>query len=212
MAKGLLGKKLGMTQIFDENGKVIPVTVIETGPCVVTQIRNEETDGYNALQLGFGAIKEKKVTKPQKGHFAKAGVAATKYLKEFKYPNTADYQLGQEIRLEDVFAEGEYVDVTGLTKGKGYAGVIKRWGFSRGPMSHGVSLRHRPTGSLGVRTPARVLPGRKMSGRLGNEKVTIQKLLVVKVDAQRNLLLIKGSVPGVKGCLLTVKQTVKNIK
>jgi len=211
MAKGILGKKLGMTQIFDETGKVIPVTVIEAGPCSVVQKRTPEIDGYTAIQLGFGTIKEKNVNKPMKGQFEKAGVKPTRYLREFRFPEAEEYQVGQEVKA-DMFAAGEYVDVTGLTKGKGYAGVIKRWGFSRGPMSHGASLRHRPTGSLGGRTPARVFPGRKMSGRLGNERVTIQKLQVVKVDSDRNLILIKGSVPGIKGALVEVKKTVKNVK
>jgi len=211
MAKGILGKKLGMTQIFDETGKVIPVTVIEAGPCIVVQKRTSEVDGYLAIQLGFGSIKEKNVNKPVKGHFEKAGLKPTRYLREFRFAEADEYQVGQELKA-DIFGEGEYVDITGTTKGKGYAGVIKRWGFQRGPMSHGVSLRHRPTGSLGARTPARVFPGRKMSGRLGNEKVTIQKLEVVKVDSERNLLLIKGSVPGIKGSLLEVKKTVKNLK
>lgn len=211
MAKGLLGKKLGMTQIFDETGKVIPVTVIEAGPCVVVQKRTGEVDGYSAIQLGFGSVKEKNVNKPVKGHFAKAGIKPVRYLREFRFPEADEYQVGQEVKA-DLFAEGEYVDITGMTKGKGYAGVIKKWGFSRGPMSHGVSLRHRPTGSLGGRTPSRVFPGRKMSGRLGNDRVTIQKLKVVKVDAERNLLLVKGSVPGIKGALLMVKKTVKNVK
>jgi len=211
MAKGILGKKLGMTQIFEETGKVIPVTVIEAGPCVVVQKRTPEVDGYSALQLGFGEIKEKKVNKPVKGHFEKSGVKPTRYLREFKYDDADQHQVGQEIKV-DIFVDGEYVDVTGMTKGKGYAGVIKKWGFSRGPMTHGVSLRHRPTGSLGGRTPSRVFPGRKMSGRLGNDRVTIQKLQIVKVDPERNLLLVKGSVPGVKGALLMIKKTVKTVK
>lgn len=211
MAKGILGKKLGMTQIFDETGRVIPVTVIEAGPCTVVQKRTNEVDGYTAIQVSFGDIKEKNVNKPLKGHFAKAGVKPTRHLKEFRFPEAAEYEVGQEVKA-DIFADGEYVDVTGMTKGKGYAGVIKRWGFSRGPMSHGVSLRHRPTGSLGGRTPSRVFPGRKMSGRLGNEKVTIQKLKVIKVDVDRNLILVKGSVPGVKGALVMVKKTVKTVK
>jgi LSU ribosomal protein L3P len=208
MKKGILGKKLGMTQVFTEDGTVVPVTVVEAGPCVVTQIKTREKDGYDAIQIGFGNIREKLVNKPLKGHFEKGGVSPKRYLREFKFENTSEYQVGNEIKA-DIFTEGDRVDVTGRTKGKGFAGAIKRWNQHRGPMRHG-SKYHRGPGSLGSGTsPGRVFKTKKLPGRLGNERVTIQNLEVVKADPEKNLLLIKGSVPGPKGSLLIIKESVK---
>ncbi|MFZ3172945.1 MAG: 50S ribosomal protein L3 [Carboxydocellales bacterium] len=207
MVKGILGKKLGMTQLFTEEGKVVPVTVIEAGPCVVVQKKTAETDGYNAIQVGFGEIREKLVNKPTKGHFGKGGVRPLRYVKEFRIENVDDYQLGQEITAE-VFAAGESVDVAGTSKGKGFAGGIKRHGFHRGPMAHGSKYHRRP-GSLGAKGPARVFKGRKLPGRMGGERVTVQNLEVIRVDKERNLLLIKGAVPGPKNGLLIVKNSIK---
>ena len=207
MKKALLGKKIGMTQIFSEKGLVIPVTVIEAGPCYVTQVKTEKTDGYNAVQLAYSDIREKLVNKPVLGQFKKANVTPKKFVKEFKLDG--DYQLGQEIRC-DVFTEGELVDVTGKTKGHGYTGVIKKWNFGRMRMSHGNGPVHRHSGSIGSNTyPGKVFKGKKMSGRYGNEKVTIQNLQVVKVDLERNILLVKGAIPGAKGSLVSIKESVK---
>lgn len=203
MAKGILGKKVGMTQIFDENGNVIPVTVIEAGPCSVVQKKTEDTDGYTAYQIGFG--KAKAVIKPLKGHFDKAGVEPRKILKEFAYEN--DYNVGDEIKA-DIFQSGELVDVIGTSKGKGYAGTIKRWNFHRGRMTHGSKF-HRTHGSIGSTDAARVFKGKKMTGRLGGERVTIQNLEVVRVDTERNLLLIKGSVPGPRKGIVMIREAVK---
>jgi len=209
MKKAILGKKVGMTQIFTEDGNVIPVTVVEAGPCVVVQKKTEERDGYNAIQVGFGTIKENKVNKPTKGHFNKAGVEYRKYLKELKLENSDQYEPGQEIKV-DIFAQGDHVDVSGVSKGKGFAGVIKRWNQHRGPMSHG-SKYHRGPGSMGAATdPSRVFKSKRMPGHMGHENVTVQNLEVVKVYADRNLLLVKGAVPGPKGGLLVIKETVKN--
>ena len=205
--KAILGTKLGMTQIFDETGKAIPVTVVEAGPCVVVQKKTAENDGYNAIQVGFGEVKEQDLNKPLKGHFAKGQIKPLRYLKEFRVDDVNSYNLGQEIKV-DVFSAGEWVDVTGLTKGKGFAGGIKRHGFHRGPMKHGSKYHRRP-GSLGAKGPARVFLGRKLPGRLGREQVTIQKLLVVKVDPERNLLLVRGAIPGPKKSLVTIKSSVK---
>ena len=208
MKKGILGKKIGMTQIFAEDGTLIPVTVVEAGPCSVVQKKTVETDGYSAVQLGFGEKKEKNVNKPMKGHFAKAGVAVKRYLKEFKLDNADEMNVGDEIKV-DVFEAGEMLDVTGTSKGHGYAGTVKRWGSHRGPMSHG-SHYHRGPGSLGAcSSPSRVYKGKKLPGHDGGDKVTIQNLDLVKVDVERNLLLIKGSVPGPKGGLLVIKNAVK---
>lgn len=207
MQKAILGKKLGMTQIFNEEGKVVPVTVIEAGPCIVVQKKSQETEGYEAIQLGFYDIAERKVNKPLQGHFKKANVAPKKYLAEFKLENVQGYEVGQEIKA-DVFSVGEAVDVTGTSKGKGFAGSIKRHNQSRGPMSHG-SRYHRGPGSLGAVDPARVFKGQTLPGRMGGEKVTVQNLEVVKVDTERNLLLIKGAIPGAKGSLVTIKDSVK---
>ncbi len=207
MKKALLGKKIGMTQIFSEKGLVIPVTVIEAGPCYVTQVKTANVDGYNAVQLAYSDIREKLVNKPMLGQFKKANVQPKRYVKEFKLDG--DYQLGQEIRC-DVFAEGDLVDVTGKTKGHGYSGVIKKWNFGRLRMSHGNGPVHRHPGSIGSGTyPGKVFKGKKMSGRYGNERVTIQNLKVVKVDLDRNILLVKGAIPGAKGSLVSIKEAVK---
>ena len=210
MAKGILGKKLGMTQIFTQEGKMIPVTVVEAGHSVVLQNKTVENDGYNAVQLGFGAVKDKKVTSPMKGHFAKAGVKPVKIIREIRLSEPSEYTIGQEIGV-DVFSEGDIIDVTGTAKGKGFAGVIKRWNFRRGPMAHG-SKSHREPGSMGPRMSGgggKVFKGKKLPGRMGNQKVTVQRLTVVRVDAERNLILIKGGIPGPKGSFMMIKNTVK---
>ncbi|MFO7310862.1 MAG: 50S ribosomal protein L3 [Bacillota bacterium] len=211
MPKGILGKKIGMTQIFDESGHAVPVTVIEAGPCVVVQKRTVERDGYTALQLGFGEVPEKRVNKPMRGHFKAAGVKPVRYLREVRVregEEFANLEVGSEIKA-DVFSAGEYVDVIGVTKGKGFAGTIKRHNFNRGPMSHG-SMYHRRVGSLGPQGPQRVIPGRRMPGRMGGERRTIQGLKVVRVDADRNLILVRGSVPGPRGSLVLIRETVKH--
>ena len=211
MSKGLIGKKIGMTQIFDEKGMVVPVTVIEAGPCVVAQVKTVETDGYNAVQLGFGEIKAKKVNKPMAGHFAKANVDAKKHLREFRSEEPAEVKVGDEVKA-DIFAQGEKVDVQGISKGKGFQGVIKRHGQHRGPMGHG-SMYHRRPGSMGsTSTPGRVFKGKKLPGHMGVQKITIQNLEVVKVDMDKNVLLVKGSVPGPKGAILKIKSSVKMSK
>lgn len=206
MSKGILGKKLGMTRIF-QDGKVIPVTVIEAGPCVVTQIKTKENDGYEAIQVGFSPVKENKVNKPTKGHFAKAGVEPLRYLREFRVDNVADYTIGQVIKL-DIFEDGEKVDVIGKGKGKGFAGVIKRHNYHCGPMSHGSRFHRRP-GSLGAMGPARVFKGKPLPGRMGGNRVTVQNLTVAKVDVDRNVILVKGAIPGAKKGLVTVRCAVK---
>ncbi len=211
MEKGIIGRKLGMTQIFDENGNVIPVTVIEAGPCVVAQVKTIETDGYDAVQLGFGEIKDKHINKPERGHFAKAGLKNKKNLREFRLNKVEGIKVGDEIKA-DIFQAGEKVDVQGTTKGKGFQGVIKRHGQSRGPMGHG-SMYHRRPGSMGpTSTPGRVFKGKKLPGHMGRITVTIQNLDVVKVDIDKNVILVKGSVPGAKGAILKVKSTVKASK
>lgn len=207
MAKGILGRKVGMTQLFDAEGKVVPVTLIQAGPCTVVQKKTVETDGYNAIQVGFGEIREKLVNKPKKGHFAKANIKPVRFLKEFRFENVDEYQVGQEL-LADVFAEGDAVDVTGTSKGKGFAGGIKRHGFARGPMAHGSKYHRRP-GSLGAKGPARVFKGRKLPGRKGGATVTVQNLQIVKVDAEKNLLVVKGAIPGPRKSLVVVKTSVK---
>lgn len=211
MQKAILAKKLGMTQIFDETGKVIPVTVIEAGPNAVIQKKTVENDGYEAVQVGFVDLKEKKTNKPTKGHFAKAGVAPKKYIKEFRLEDVSALNVGDEIKA-DIFEAGEKVDVAGISKGKGYAGTIKRWGQHRGPMTHGSGY-HRGPGSMGMCSdPGRVFKGKRLPGHMGVERVTIQNLAVVKVDADKNIILIKGGLPGPKGGLLIVKNTVKGRK
>ncbi len=210
MAKGILGKKIGMTQIFSPEGRAIPVTVIEAGPCLVVQKKSVTTDGYDAIQLGFSERKERLVNKPLKGHFDKAKVKPCKFLREIRIKKNENYDLGQEIKA-DIFKEGELVDIIGTSKGKGFSGVIKRWNFNRAPISHG-SMYHRRPGSLGATDPARVFKGRKMPGHLGNERITLQRLQIVRVDAERNLILIKGSVPGAKGGMIMIKETLKSVK
>lgn len=208
MKKAILGKKIGMTQIFTEEGNLIPVTVVQAGPCPVVQKKTEEVDGYTAVQVGFDDKKERCSNKPEKGHFAKAGVSVKKHLKEFKLENAAEMNVGDVLTVEQ-FAEGDVLDVTGTSKGHGYAGTIKRWGTHRGPMTHG-SHYHRGPGSLGAcSSPSRVFKGKKLPGHYGVDTVTIQNLDLVKVDTERNLLLIRGSVPGPKGGLLIVKNAVK---
>lgn len=208
MKKGIVGKKLGMTQLFDANGNVVPVTVIEAGPCVVSQKKTIENDGYEAVQIGYGDMKASKVNKPMKGHFGKGDVAPKKVLREFRFDDTSALNVGDIIKA-DIFAEGETVDVRGTSKGKGYAGVIKRWNFSRLKESHGTGPVHRHGGSLGVIDPARVFKGKKMAGHLGNERVTVQNLSVVKVDAEKNIIAVKGAVPGPKGGIVVLFDSVK---
>jgi large subunit ribosomal protein L3 len=206
--KTLIGKKVGMTQIFDETGRVIPVTVIEAGPCVVAQVKNTETDGYNAVQLGFQDTKESKLNKPEVGHFTKSKLALKKELREFRVDSVEGVNVGDELKA-DVFAVGDRVDIQGTTKGKGFQGVIKRHGQSRGPMAHG-SMYHRRPGSMGsTTTPGRVQKGKNLPGHMGVETVTIQNLEVVKVELDKNVLLVKGSVPGANGAILKIKQSVK---
>ena len=208
MKKAIIGKKIGMTQIFDEKGRVIPVTAIEAGPCVIAQIKTVETDGYDAVQLGFMDVKESKLNKPEKGHFAKAGVANKKHLREFKLDSLEGLKVGDELKA-DVFAAGDSVDIQGTSKGKGFQGVIKRHGQHRGPMGHG-SMYHRRPGSMGpTSTPGRVFKGKKLPGHMGHVTVTIQNLDVVAVDLDKNLILVKGSVPGAKGAILKIKSSVK---
>ena len=210
MKKGLIGKKVGMTQIFDEAGKVIPVTAIEAGPCVVAQVKTEETDGYTAIQLGFGDVKESKLNRPEKGHFSKVNVTPKKHLREFRVDSVEEVKVGDELKA-DVFAAGDKIDIQGTSKGKGFQGVIKRHGQSRGPMGHG-SMYHRRPGSMGpTSTPGRVFKGKKLPGHMGRVTVTIQNLDVVKVDLDKNVILVKGSVPGPKGAILKIKSAVKAI-
>ena len=206
-----VGKKIGMTQIFNEEGKVIPVTVIEAGPCVVSQVKTEETDGYNSIQLGFGAIKESKVNKPERGHFTKANIAPARYLREFRVDSIEDVKVGDELKA-DIFMAGDKIDIQGTSKGKGFQGVIKRHGQHRGPMGHG-SMYHRRPGSMGpTSTPGRVFKGKRLPGHMGRVTVTIQNLDVVRVDLDKNVILVKGSVPGAKGAILKVKSAVKASK
>lgn len=208
MKKAILTTKVGMTQVFSEDGVLTPVTVLQAGPCVVTQVKTVENDGYSAVQVGFGDIREKLVNKPKKGHFAKAGVTAKRFLKEFRLEDAESYTLGQEIKA-DVFAAGDKVDATAKSKGKGFQGAIKRHGQHRGPMAHGSKF-HRHQGSNGsATTPGRVFKGKGMPGQMGHKQITVQNLEVVKVDAENNLILVKGAVPGPKKCLVTVKETVK---
>jgi len=207
MAKGILGRKIGMTQVFAENGDLIPVTVIEATPNVVLQKKTVETDGYEAIQVGFEDKRVKLSNKPEQGHVAKANTAPKRFIREFRNVNVEEYEVGQEVKVE-IFAEGDVIDVTGVTKGKGFQGVIKRHGQSRGPMAHG-SRYHRRPGSMGPVAPNRVFKQKKLPGQMGGTVVTIQNLEVVKVDAERNLLLVKGNVPGSKKALVTVKTAIK---
>ncbi|MBN2796167.1 MAG: 50S ribosomal protein L3 [Clostridia bacterium] len=209
--KGIIGKKIGMTQVFTEEGKVVPVTVVEAGPIFVTQIKTTETDGYNAIQVGFENKKKNHINKPEQGHFEKAGLDVKKYVQEFRVEDPSAFSIGQEIKV-DVFAAGQTVDVTGTSKGKGHAGVIKRWNSSRGPMTHGSKHRRRP-GSIGNASyPGRVVKGMTMSGHMGHATSTVQNLEIVSIDVERNLLLIKGAVPGPKKGLVTVTESVKTAK
>ena len=208
MKKAILGKKLGMTQIFDEKGKVIPVTVIEAGPCTVVQVKSKDTDGYEAVKIGFGDVKESKLTKPKQGEFKKSNISPKKHLREFRLEEIT-YNVGDEIKA-DIFSAGESIDVTGTTKGKGFQGVIKRHGQHIGPKGHG-SMYHRRPGSMGsTSTPGRVFKGKKLPGHMGMDTVTIQNLEVVRVDLDKNVILVKGSVPGNKGSILKIKNSVKN--
>ncbi|WP_409303747.1 50S ribosomal protein L3 [Peribacillus sp. SCS-155] len=207
MTKGILGRKIGMTQVFAENGELIPVTVVEVAGNVVLQKKSVETDGYEAVQIGFGEKREKLSNKPEKGHASKANTAPKRFVREFRDANLGEYELGQEVKV-DIFAEGEVVDVTGVSKGKGFQGSIKRHGQSRGPMSHG-SRYHRRPGSMGPVAPNRVFKGKLLPGRMGGDQITVQNLTIVKVDAERNLLLIKGNVPGARKSLLKIKSAVK---
>lgn len=207
--KAILGKKIGMTQVFKEDGELVPVTVIESDGVIVIQKKTIEKDGYNAIQVGFGKVKEKRVNKPTKGQFEKANVELKRFMKEFKVDNIDDYEVGQKIKV-DIFSAGDKIDVIGTSKGKGYAGSIKRHGYSRGPETHG-SKYHRASGSLGASAhPARVFKGTKLPGHMGSERITVQNLEVVKVDSERNIILVKGAVPGPKKGLVTIKQSVKN--
>ena len=212
MKKAIIGKKVGMTQIFDESGKVIPVTVVEAGPCVVTQKKTVETDGYAAVQLGFEDVKEAKLTKPEAGHLKKAGVEAKKYLKEFKLENAAEMNVGDVVKA-DTFAAGVWIDVTGISKGHGYQGVIKRHGAHRTDMTHGGGPVHRHAGSMGASShQSRIFPGKIGAGQMGNEQVTIENLEIVKVDAELNMIVIRGAIPGPKGGLVYIRNTVKTHK
>ncbi|QMV86161.1 50S ribosomal protein L3 [Corynebacterium hindlerae] len=207
--KGILGTKLGMTQIFDEDNRVIPVTVVEAGPCVVTQIRTVETDGYNAIQIAYGEIDPRKANKPAAGHFAKAGVTPRRHVAEIRMDDVSGYEVGQDVTV-DIFEGISFVDVTGTSKGKGYAGGMKRHGFAGQGAAHGNQAAHRRVGGIGAcATPGRVFKGTRMAGRMGNDRVTTQNLKVQKIDAEANLLIIKGAIPGVRGGLVTVKTAVK---
>ena len=212
MQKAIIGKKIGMTQIFDENGHVIPVTVIEAGPCVVAQKKTIENDGYVSVQLAFGDVAEKKLSKPELGHLKKAGISAKKHLKEFKLNNAAELEVGAEIKA-DTFASGDHVDVTGISKGHGYQGVIKRWNAQRTPTSHGGGPVHRHAGSMGSSSdPSRIFKGKIGAGHMGVEQVTVQNLDVVKVDPDLNMIVVRGAIPGPKGGIVYIKSTVKTIK
>ncbi|MBR3879635.1 MAG: 50S ribosomal protein L3 [Clostridia bacterium] len=208
MKKGIIGKKIGMTQIFDEKGNVIPVTVIEAGPCVVAQKKTAEKDGYDAVQLGFQDAKEKHLTKAEKGHYEKAGVALKRHLKEFRLDDCSAINVGDVITA-DTFAAGDKVDVTGMTKGRGFTGCVKRWNHRILRMTHGTGPIHRQPGSMGVIDPARIFKNKKMPGQYGNEQVTVQNLKVVKIDAEKNLIAVKGAVPGAKDGILFIRDSVK---
>ena len=207
--KGVLGKKLGMTQVFDENNRVVPVTVVEAGPCVVTRVRTPERDGYSAIQLGYGQVDPRKVNKPLGGHLRKHNITPRRYFAEIRTDDAAEYQIGQEIRV-DIFQPGQYVDVTGRSKGKGFAGVMKRHGFGGLAASHGTQRKHRSPGSIGAcATPGRVFKGLRMAGRMGNARTTVQNLKVQAVDAEKGLILVKGAVPGPNGSLVLIRTAVK---
>ena len=207
MGRAILGRKIGMTQLFEGDGRVHPVTVIEAGPCYVVQKKSQARDGYEAIQVGFGDMRERLATQAAAGHYAHSRVKPKKYLREFRVESSDSFELGQEIRV-DQWSSGDLVDVTGTSRGRGFAGTIKRWNFHRGPMSHG-SMYHRRVGSLGATAPARVFKGRKMPGRLGGERTTTLGLTVVRVDPERNLIMVKGAVPGARGGLVTIRDSVK---
>lgn len=209
MKQGIIGKKIGMTQIFDEVGNVIPVTVIEAGPCPVCQVKTKQTDGYDAVQLGFEDLAERKVNKPLAGHFKKAGVSAKKHLKEFRFDDISTYNIGDVVKA-DTFAQGDKVDVVGITKGHGYTGAVKRWNNHVLRMTHGTGPIHRQVGSMGsTSSPSRVFKNKKMAGQYGNERVTVQNLVVAKVDAEKNIIAVKGAVPGARGGIVFIRNTVK---
>lgn len=211
LTKAIIGKKVGMTQIFDENGKVIPVTVIEAGPCTILQKKTEDKEGYSAVQVGFDTTEERKLSKPELGHLKKANAEPLKIVKELKLENASDLKVGDKLTA-DVFSEGDHVDVVGISKGKGYAGVVKRWGQRVQCHTHGVGPVHRSPGSMGANTdPSRVLPGKHLAGHLGVEQVTVQNLIVVKVDAEKNLLAVRGAVPGPKGGAVVIKNTTRTL-
>jgi large subunit ribosomal protein L3 len=210
--KGIIGKKVGMTQLFDESGAVVPVTVIEAGPCYVTQVKTVETDGYDAIQLGFEEVAERKITKGEKGHLQKAGAPTMRRLREMRFDDATQYNLGDVIKA-DIFQDGEIVDVIGISKGKGFAGAVKRHGFAGGPKTHGQSDRHRATGSRGAgTTPGHTWPGSRAPGQMGNDQVTVQNLKIALVDAERNLIAIRGAVPGPRGGLVLVRAAKKGKK
>ena len=208
MKKGIIGKKLGMTQIFDEKGNVVPVTLIEAGPCAVVQKKTVANDGYDAVQLAFVDTTEKHLTKAEMGHFKKAGVSPKRHLKEFRFEDTTAYEVGSVVTV-DTFANGDKVDITGITKGHGYTGAIKRWNLHKLRMTHGVGPVHRQSGSMGVIDPARIFKNKKMPGQYGNEQVTILNLVAVKIDAEKNLIAVKGAVPGAKGGIVFIRDSVK---
>lgn len=210
MKKAIIGKKVGMTQIFDENGHVVPVTVIEAGPCVVTQKKTDEKDGYSSIQMGFEDVQEKKLSKPEAGHLKKAGTALKKHIKEFRIENADTFNVGDEVKA-DIFAEGDKVDVTGISKGKGYAGVIKRYGAQRTPTTHGGGPVHRHAGSMGSGTdPSRIFKGKIGAGHMGAEQITVQNLDIIKVDPELNMIAVRGAIPGPKGGIVYIKNTVKH--
>jgi large subunit ribosomal protein L3 len=208
VSKGILGRKVGMTQVFAEDGRIIPVTVVQAGPCFVLQKKTKASDGYNAIQVGFEEMRDNLANKPMLGHFKKVGAKTLRFVREFKVADVDSYEIGQEIKA-DIFAKGDKVDVVGISKGKGFAGMLKRHGGRRGPMSHGSRYHHR-TGSMGAKGPARVFKWRKLPGRMGGERVTIQNLEVVQVDADKNVILVKGCVPGAKKSLLILKEAIKS--
>ena len=208
MKKGIIGKKIGMTQIFDVDGKVIPVTLIEAGPCVVAQKKTIENDGYEAVQLAYQDAKKKHLTKAEIGHFEKAGISPKRHLKEFRLEDCAQYEVGSVVTVE-TFAQGDKVDITGITKGRGYTGCVKRWGHHILRMTHGTGPIHRQPGSMGVIDPARIFKNKKMPGQYGNEQVTILNLVAVKIDAEKNLIAVKGAVPGAKGGIVFIRDSVK---
>ena len=209
MKKGIIGRKIGMTQIFDATGNAIPVTVIEAGPCTVAQVKTTENDGYEAIQLGFVTVDENKATKPQKGHFAKAGTSVMKHLKEFRLDDISGYKIGETVTA-DIFAAGEKVDVTGTTKGRGYTGAVKRWGHHILRMTHGTGPIHRQVGSMGANsTPSRVFKNKKMAGQYGNERVTVLNLEIARIDAANNIVAVRGAIPGARGGIVFVRNSVK---